>query len=380
MFAKLFMPEATGRFQLPLGAYYITRAAHALAPIFLWLSALETRWVRARTEMPIIDRPVYICGLARSGTTIVLEMLSQHPDAGSHRYIHAPVPYLPCWWGGVASKRRRVPPPVERMHKDGIMVSRYSPEAVEEPLWVTFFDGLHDEECSHILDGHISNEAFEAFYRDHIRKLLLGQGRSRYVAKNNYLVSRTEYLLRVFPDARFLVMIRNPVNHIASMLRQNRIFEEVERTNPRTAKMIQLIGHYEFGNHRICINVGDTDLVHKIRRLWSSNNHIQAWATYWASVYQFIADRLRMNPALASNTLVVRHEDLVSNSSATLDQIITHAQLPADAFRPIRDRYVSKLSERKYYDENFSEQELMDIVNITGPTAARFGYPDGLGV
>ena len=372
------MPEASGEFQIPLAAYYITRVVHALTPVFVRLGRLETKWICLRREKVIIDRPVYICGLARSGTTIVLEMLSQHPDVGSHRYIHIPMPYLPYWWGWLGERRRRVSRPVERIHKDGIMVSRYSPEAAEEPLWMAFFDGLHDEECCNVLDGNISNEAFERFYRDHIWKLLRSQGRSRYVAKNNYNLLRMEYLLRVFPDARFLVMIRSPIAHIASILRQNRIFEELERTNPRMVKMTRLIGHHEFGSDRVCVNVGETNPITKIRRLWASNEHIRGWATYWTSVYQFIANRLQINPALARATLVVRHEDLVSNSSETLGRIIDHTELSPDSFVPIRDRYLSKLKEQKYYDQDFSDQELLDIANLTSLTATRFGYHSDL--
>lgn len=374
-FKGLLFPEASGRFRLPLAAYYITKTARTLTPLFLWLSTLESRVTRRRTSQLAVERPIYICGLARAGTTVVLEILSRHPDVACHRYIHMPMPYLPYWWGAAAPKGQLgKPQPVERLHGDGVMVTRYSPEAVEEALWLAFFNRLHDEEHSNILDASVSNKAFEIFYRDHILKLLASQNGVRYVAKNNYNVSRLEYLLRIFPDARFLLVVRDPAGHLASLIRQNRIFESVENTNPKMANLIQLIGHYEFGKHRVCINVGDTSVVHEIRKLWSEGKDIQGWATYWAAIYGFVADRLECNIELAHATLVVRYEDLTHDSSQTLERIIDHVGLSAELFAPVRRHYISELRERRQYPQELSSQELADIAEYIGPTARRFGY------
>ena len=69
---------------------------------------------------------------------------------------------------------------------------------------------------------------FEAFYRTNIKKLLQSRKAERYLAKNNYNVSRMEYLLQLFPDTKFVVMIRNPFDHIASLAKQDAIFKEME--------------------------------------------------------------------------------------------------------------------------------------------------------
>lgn len=103
MTAKLFTPQGD-RFQLPIRWYYIVRTVQAFTPVFLWLSALETKWLGHLMDGLNVDRPVYICGLARAGTTIILEILSQHPDVATHRYIHGAIPYLPYWWYRCASR------------------------------------------------------------------------------------------------------------------------------------------------------------------------------------------------------------------------------------------------------------------------------------
>src|SRR6185369_898095 len=54
------------------------------------LGALETKLAHSTLQNIQIDRPVYIAGLARSGTTILLESLARHPEVKTHRYRDFP--------------------------------------------------------------------------------------------------------------------------------------------------------------------------------------------------------------------------------------------------------------------------------------------------
>ncbi|MBS3744816.1 MAG: sulfotransferase, partial [Wenzhouxiangellaceae bacterium] len=100
-----------------------------------------------------IDKPIYVASVARSGTTILTEVLTRHPDVTSHRYSDFPNVYTPYWRNWLAQRTRKAPDrAVERAHKDRLMVTSESPEAVEEVLWMRFFDHLHDPARSHVLD------------------------------------------------------------------------------------------------------------------------------------------------------------------------------------------------------------------------------------
>ena len=61
---------------------------------------------------------------------------------------------------------------------------------------------------------------------------------------------RMQYLRKIFPDARFLLYVRNPVDHVASLIKQDRIWDEIERDDPRQIEIIELTGHHEFGTVR----------------------------------------------------------------------------------------------------------------------------------
>jgi len=196
------------------------------------LDKIETKMLFNDVDKTRIDKPVYITGLARAGTTIVLELLHKHPDLATHRYQHLFIPYIPNLISVILNYPNVFTKSYKRLHQDGIMITRESPEAVEEIFWQKFFANIHDEEISNIMYGNISNPKFEQFYRNHLRKLIIFQERSRYLAKNNYNITRLEYLLRLFPSSKFLIIIRDPVSHIASLIKQTKLFMEIERGKP----------------------------------------------------------------------------------------------------------------------------------------------------
>ena len=67
--------------------------------MFFSLAGFETKSLKKRLVDVKIDRPIYVTGLARAGTTILLELLSQNEGVTSYRYKDFPFVMLPYWWG-----------------------------------------------------------------------------------------------------------------------------------------------------------------------------------------------------------------------------------------------------------------------------------------
>lgn len=369
-------PSGAKRFTVPLGFYGLLRGVDAAAPAFLGLGRIESTLLSHHLTRVPIDRPTYICGLPRAGTTISLQMLSEHPDIATHRYSDFLMPYLPWLWNRLFPKLpvRVMRTPAERVHRDRIEVTRDSPEGVEEMLWERHFRQLYDETRCNVLDADATNEPFERFYTDHIRKLLLVRGRTRYLTKNDRCVTRMRYIRRLFPDARFLLYIRHPVNHVASLLKQDRIWRELHRDDPRQAKTIELTGHHAFGPSEVAANVGDDTVVQQIRQCREEGRHVRSRALYWASIYGFVLQQLKDDPGLARSVCVVRYEDLCGDPARTIDRILAHTGLSSDPFAATRARYREKLSPPDYYRPVFTDTELADIGDATRDVAAAFGY------
>ena len=108
------------------------------------LDKIETKMLFNDVDRIRIDNPVYITGLARAGTTIVLEMLDKHPDLATHRYQHLFMPYISNLISVILNYPKIFTKSYKRLHQDGIMITRESPEAVEEIFWQKFFANVHN--------------------------------------------------------------------------------------------------------------------------------------------------------------------------------------------------------------------------------------------
>ena len=372
-------PQTQQRFSVPGPFYWSVRGVHAAAPVFVALGNLESQLLARRLATQRVDRPVYICGLPRAGTTITLQMLSEHHDVVTHKYADFLMPYMPWVWNKVFP---RIPvdamrKPVPRIHRDRIEVTRDSAEMGEEILWERFFPQIHDETNYSVLDATISNPAFERFYREHLCKLALVRGRSRYVSKAIMCVVRMQYLRKLFPDARFLLYVRNPIDHVASLIKQDRIWAELEQSDPRQIEIIELTGHHEFGPHQVMANVGDPQALREIRQLFDEGRWAESRARYWAYVYGFVVRQLDADPQLARQVCIVRYEDLCSDSLPTIDRILAHTELDAAKFADARAKYGEKLSFPDYYKPKFEPDVLAAMVAATDGVARRFGYDVG---
>jgi hypothetical protein len=265
----------------------------------------------------------------------------------------------------------------ERPHGDRIRITPESPEAMEEPLWMAFFPSAHDPAISHALGEEHQHPEFERFYRDHIRKLLLVRRGTRYASKGNYNITRLEYLLRIFPDARFVIPVRDPVSHVASLRRQHERFSNACTGNPRGLAHLQQVGHFEFGLDRRPINTGDGAATREVLRLWRAGDELRGWARYWSQLYGYVAERLRANQRLREAALVVRYEDLCASPATTVGAVLGHCRLEAP--ESVVEAFVDRLSPPDYYSSRFSATELALIREETTATAALFGYPHSAG-
>jgi hypothetical protein len=343
-------------------------------PLWISLGNLETKAVLTERAAQVIDRPIYVAGLARSGSTILLETLASHPDVATHRYRDYPLIFTPYWWNRWLDRvARRDEQPTERSHKDGIAITSNSPEAFEEMLWMAFFPGLHDpSHGSSFDDPAADHQGFARFYVEHMRKLLAVRGRRRYVAKGNYNVTRLGYLLRLFPDARFVVPVRDPVWHIASLMKQQALFTKGQQDNPAAVRHLQRVGHFEFGLDRRAIAVGDPQRVAEVMALWQNGAEVEGWARYWSLIHDHVAEVLAESPEIRAATYVVRYEDLCQTPRETLAAVLSHCGLAAD------DGFLAQAAERihfpGYYKPKFNDAELAVIERETAATARKFGY------
>jgi hypothetical protein len=215
---------------------------------------------------------------------------------------------------------------------------------------------------------------FDAFFRQHLRKVLLLRGGKRYVSKGNYNVTRIEYLADMLPGARFVIPVRHPVAQVESLMRQHRLFSEYDAHDPRVARYLRAAGHYEFGPQRVPVII-DLEDARRIADAWSEGDNALGYAVMWRSVYAHVHALRRRNPRLAERMALVRYEDLCRDPGAGLRGITRFCELDGDIEALLRR--APRISPRGPDPFRLSPEQCARIWDETAAVAKRIGYERG---
>ncbi len=250
------------------------------------LSDLETQIYGKQIAAQTIDRPVFITALPRAGTTLMLEILSRHPDVATSTYRDMPFPRAPILWGKLSAPFRKSTDKQERSHGDGMMINPDSPEAFEEVFWQQEFPDLFTK--TGILLSTVKGTTLASRLGDNMKRLLASRAANgqfkRYVSKNNANISRLPALREAFPDAIFLVPLRDPIDHAISMHRQYLRYSEMHEDDSFVQDYMRDIGHFEFGKlHKPILFDGVEDIMNE-----SAPDQLAYWVRYWICAYDYL--------------------------------------------------------------------------------------------
>ncbi|HRK62375.1 MAG TPA: sulfotransferase [Candidatus Omnitrophota bacterium] len=327
------------------------------ADILYYLSKIESQSLDKSLKPLSIDRPIYITGMARSGSTVLLDLLSRDSDAASYKYCDYPFVMVPFWWrkfSDLVSKKDEVPQ--ERSHADRLKVTSQSPEAMEEIIWMHFFPHLHDPGQSNLLTSANQNINFNTCYSDAIKKILLSEGKARYLAKNNYNVGRLGYIQSLYPDAKFIILFRNPIWHIASLIKQHKLLSKLETEDEQVLLYMRRSGHFEFGLDRRPMNFGSYEETKAVSDYWDAGNDAAGWAAQWTCVYAHFLKLIDENSDIKKACAVVDYDKLCEAPKDVLRKIYDFAELRASESE--LNQQASELCAPGYYRPDFSMDEL----------------------
>jgi hypothetical protein len=217
----------------------------ALGPLAEMMHDIE-RGRFLKTAPADTGKHVFVTGLARAGTTILMREIHRTGEFGSLTYADMPFVLAPNSWAGLSKRGQKAGVRAERAHGDGIEVDFQSPEALDEVYW-RVFDGKAYIHADH-LTPHRPDAEVMSGYRDLIRLILRKAGKTRYLSKNNNNILRLGPLARAFPKADVLVPVRDPLQHARSLLEQHKRFLTADAF---TQSYMTWLGHHEFGaTHR----------------------------------------------------------------------------------------------------------------------------------
>ena len=292
---------------------FISRLTHKIA-LYNRVAELsfdiENAVVKRKADLP--DNHVFISGLARSGTTALLNYLYETGEVKSLTYADMPFVLMPNTWKKISHKKASGEHR-ERAHKDGIRIGAHSPEAFEEVFWRVFFGKNYirdDRLLLNAINADLSNK-----FKTYIGNILSGddESKKRYLSKNNNNILRIEYLQKDFPEAYIIVPFRDPLQQAISLLNQHIHFSEIHKTDGFSLSYMNWLGHFEFGLNQKPFFFGD-QIVFKELFSYPKTN-INFWLLSWKNYYQYAGNYV------GDNMIFFNYEKFCAEPEASLAQL-----------------------------------------------------------
>jgi hypothetical protein len=277
--------------------------------------------------------PIFIFGNTRSGTTIVQKVMSTHPD----------------------------------------LIGWYEPNA----LWLYADPGrIHDE-----FDENDATNNVKRYIRHRFLKYQKVHGNAVVVEKTPQNILRIPYVRAIFPEAKFIFIVRNPFSFISSV--------EIKWQRPVTGG----------GIVRRLKDMPLSQLHHWVRRylIQQLNKRVlrRKYLAIWGPRYKGIQEDLKTQDMLTiisrqwaipsmkaekdmaafedGQILRLRYEDFVDNPIADLERICAHCGLEMTHDMENATKEMVK-SDRKVKWQRFNPQDLAKIIPEIRGEMQRHGY------
>ena len=293
-------------------------AAFSLPGFQKVVASLEEDIYASRISKIDLGPELFVTGLPRSGTTLILELLHNTGEFCSFTYRQMPFPTAPIFWERISRPFLLAGESRERAHGDGVSISYDSPEALEEVVWLAYLS-------KKIIGNHVLNpltasdidEEFRLAFRSLIRRLAsIHKDRSepakmRYLSKNNANFSRLSAIRSLCPDAVVLIPFRDPLTHVNSMINQHEKFS-IDLANEKfVQRYIKWIGHYEFG-----VYFKPIDITGKLAKVQEKIKPDTAfWLNYWCDCYEHCLSSVQ------DKMFFVDYDALVSDAERSLKAV-----------------------------------------------------------
>ncbi|MDX2272694.1 MAG: sulfotransferase [Cyanobacteriota bacterium] len=301
----------------------------------------------------IIEKPIFIVGCHRSGTTILYETLAQHPDLAYFTNASSMLPSIPILVNQLMGVVGADSASVERFVQDDLAIS-YSTPSEGIRIW----EHLAPVGGDYCLDETYDNPAMDNYLKTTIQKHLYHWKKSRFLNKNPDNSVRIRYLNKLFPDAYFIHIIRDGRAVCHSLL-----------------KFRQAAAQFFGSEHRHATSGVKVKAWDHIQTYWQTKP-VVAIGLLWREIIETLErDQQAIDP---HRYLQVRYEDVVGDPLISLQKMIEFCQLAWDPhIQTQMTQAAQKLSLGQRNDawkQKLSSTEIEQLIDIIGSKMLEYGY------
>lgn len=264
-----------------------------------------------------IEKPVFLVGCMRSGTTLLAELLGRHPNV-----IHCPFELRGVW-----SKKGEIP--------------MASPKTL-------------DRKCPHLTEADIKPGQLQRLSRAFLDEMKKNKGNKNikdtiFLNKNPHLGNKLPFVNALFPDARFIWIYRDMPSVAASLkkiLTKNVIHYWPKKKNPESVRCWECFfnGIPADVNRNRCFPGGDVKFL----------------AEYWYETNRAI---LEFAESISPDRFFfIKEEDLIKNPEKVLTECQTFLGLPINLPKAL----IAKIDRNRneLWSKRLSKSELKSLLNF----------------
>jgi hypothetical protein len=232
----------------------------------------------------LVSDGIIITGLARAGTTALLQFLAKKPEFKSFTYREMPLLMAAKFWSSINKVKSKKQ---ERIHEDGIKVDLDSPDTFDEYFWRVILKEKYYCDKNQ-LSTHYLNEDDIHSYETFVSQILSGD--ETYLTKNNNFILRLHSFLEHKSNFKVLVIFREPIAHAYSLYNQHKNMLEKQFKDPFILDYMDWLGHHEFGLNIKDFNFDDRNFQFKDPD--TLNYWLERWINYYEYALSFNDDRI----------------------------------------------------------------------------------------
>lgn len=313
---------------------------------------LFKREAKQKKDLPLKEEFIIISGLARAGTTSLMNQLLNIEGFRSLSYANMPFLLSPNTWRKIYKPKDKSTS--ERSHKDGIKIGLNSNEALEE----YFFKALAADE--YIKEDHLKEYELSADeYQDYLKYQTLVRKKESdvYLAKNNNFLLRYKSIRKQNPHFVFVILFRHPLFHAASLLEKHLLYSEMQTNDGFVEEYMDWLGHHEFGLNQKAFRFGQQTIVE------GDKSQLDYWLKVWINYYQYALE------CHDEKSLFIQYESFCSQAQENLALILEKGNHSLEAPKIEGFNNPRKKQEELGFDSHLMNEALTLYQNLKLKTA-----------